>query len=189
MRNDVNQPGRARGDPVHVRHRAAAKHCFTCKSRHPHTMAQVAIYLIAAQTFKLILKADTLAQLPHRILFQAFIQLRLAKQHDLHQLAFFRFKIGNQAQHFQAFQRHRLRLIQTHQHSLAFACKIQQRQGQFSEQQVLIDIRIECDTKLASQRQQQAARLQVGVGDIGGDKFGLRAAASNRFVLRAYCRD
>ena len=47
------------------------------------------------------------------------VELGLAEQYHLHQLAFFGFQIGQQAQRLQRFQRHRLRFVQAHHHALA----------------------------------------------------------------------
>src|SRR3989338_1956678 len=86
------------------------------------------------------------------------------------QRALLGFEIGEQAQHFQAFQRHCLRLVQTHQRTLAFARTLQQRERQPFQQLVLIGILVQRHAKFFRQCQQQAARLKIGIKDIGSKK-------------------
>ena len=109
-------------------------------------------------------------QLADRILFQMLVQLRLAEQHDLQQLALFRLQIGQQTQRFQAFHRDRLRLIQAQHDLLALPRQFHQARRDRLEQLVLIDVLVQRHFQFIGQRQHQRAWLQVGIGDIGGNE-------------------
>ena len=74
-------------------HRTLGKQTVADITGHPQAMRQIIIKLLAAQRVEVILKGDALTQLAHRFLIELFIELGLAKQHHLQQLALFRFQI------------------------------------------------------------------------------------------------
>src|ERR1039457_2555186 len=117
----------------------------------------------------MMLEGDALAQLPHRLVGELLVEFWLAEQDHLREFSFFRFEIGQQAQSFQRLQRHRLRFVQADYHALPVMREFEQREVQRLVQAVLIEIGIHLDMQLVAQRQQQRARFQVGIRNIGGD--------------------
>ena len=75
----------------------------------------------------MVLEGDALAQLADRFRGELAVQLGLAEQHDLQQLALLGFQVGQQAQRLQRLERHRLRLVHAQHDALALAREVEQR--------------------------------------------------------------
>ena len=128
------------------------------------------IYVIAPQGAEVILEGDALSELTDGMVLQPAIKLGLSEQHDLQQFVLLGFQIGQQPDRLQAFERHRLDLVQAEHDLLALAGEIQQCRGQRLEQLMLAGIGLSSTAELIGQRQQQAVRRQIGIGDIRGDE-------------------
>ena len=88
------------------------------------------------------------------------VELRLAEQHHLQQFALLGFEVGQQAQGFQRFQRHRLRLVQAHHHALALAREIEQRVGECLSSWCWSVPGSKRTPQLVRQREHQRARIE-----------------------------
>ena len=117
---------------------------------------------------------DAVLQLPHVGARQQVVQLRLAEQRDLDQLVPFGFEVGQQADLFQRFRRHCMRLVDQ-QHDLATG-------GEFGHQCLLhraqqpvcaaIAAGGGCAAQLVGQHGEQFAAVHQRVGEIDGAQMG-----------------
>ena len=81
---------------------------------------------------------QALQELPERRGLELAVELGLAEEHDLHELALLGLQVGEQAHGFERFLRHRLRFIHAQHHALLRARTIEQRARQRAHDLVLL---------------------------------------------------
>ena len=86
--------------------------CSDCQA-----VRQVGWHPLRSHGSQVFAECDSLQQLPDFRASQLLIQLRLPEQHNLQQLAFFCFQIGQQPQALDRFQWNSLGFIDTHHHA------------------------------------------------------------------------
>src|SRR6266699_3615936 len=147
-------------------------------------LREVVLRLLARQSSKVVLEGDALAQLADRLMRKPLVELGLAEQDHLDELALFGFEVGQQPQRFERFQRHRLSLVEAHHDALFLAREIEEREGQRLEQMMLVEPAVELHLHLLGKGQQQRLGLEVRVGNVCADpvvvKRGEELAAHQR---------
>jgi hypothetical protein len=154
---------------MHQCQRAVAERLFARQSGHAQAVAHVVGGFGALHRAQVHARDHALGQLLQLGPGQLVAQFGLADQHDLQQLAFLRFQVGQQAQQFQQLGRQRLRLVDDQHELLARGV---------ARQQVVVQ-RIgpglqavgrrpgQRDAELLAHRLQQFHRRQFGVVDVG----------------------
>ena len=98
MHEDVDQARHAAARAKQDGKRAIADQRGTGISRHHQPMRHVGANLIALETMQPMLEDDPLAQLPHLARGELGVELGLAEQHHLEELALLGLEVGQQAQ-------------------------------------------------------------------------------------------
>ena len=127
-------------------------------------MIYVSTHFIFRQRFYVVLEGDSLAQLANRLARELAVELGLAEQHHLQQLALLGLQVGQQAQRLERLERHRLALVHAQHHAFALARQREQRAGDALEQVVLVGSGIDLHAELVGELEQQRARLEPGWG-------------------------
>src|SRR6195256_1300073 len=166
---NIDEPGNAAACPVNPPGRRGGEHRVARIAGDREPVSEVVLGLLARQGAHMVLKSDALAQLPDRAARQPLVELGLAEQDHLGELALFGLEIGQEAQRLERFQRHRLGLVQAHHHAPFLAGEVQQREVQALEQMMLIEPAVELHPHFLGEREQQRLGLEVRVGDIRAD--------------------
>src|SRR5581483_3168273 len=116
----------------------------------------------------------------------------LPEKHDLQELALFRLEVGQQAQRFEGFERHRLALVDDHQHAFAQPRHVEQCLGDRAQQVMLVEAGFDGQLELFGDRQHQRARLEARVGHVARDPVLLqrreKLAAEERLARAHFAR-
>jgi hypothetical protein len=122
--------------------------------------------LAVLQTTQTVVKSNALEQLSHFRTAQLFIEFRLTEESDLQQLAFFGLQVGQQAQGFQRFDRHRLCFVDADDNAFFRLRMRKQQMVDPPHQMILIQATGIVDAQFLGQRQEQGIRRQIGIGQI-----------------------
>src|SRR5690606_6864913 len=131
------------------------------------TLLQVTLGIADVQRSQPVREGDALAQLAKIFASQGCIELRLAEQHDLQQLAVFGLQIGQQAQGFQRGGWQCLRLVDQQHAALALPGQFDQTRVQGSQQAVVVQLLGIDHMQLMGQRLAQRQRIERRVRQPG----------------------
>ncbi len=158
------QPGGGTRDQLDA---ARIEHVDTAVTGSAQAEAQIIADLAAGQRRQAEAVGNALAQLAHLRQRQVPIQFRLTEQHDLQQLGAAGFEIGQQADLFQRFQRHRVRFVD--QRNRAPALGVQPNEVLLQRAQHPGGAGLDhVQAKVVGDRAQQFVALQAGNREIDG---------------------
>src|SRR5207302_2415900 len=166
---NIDEPRDSAAGTVDPVDRPGGEHAFAQIAGDSEAMREVVLRLLARQSSKVVLEGDALAQLPDRFVRKPLVELGLAEQDHLDELAFFGLEVGEQLQSLEGFERHRLGLVQADHDALFLAREIEEREGQRLEQMVLVEVAVQLDPHFLREREQQRPGLEVRVGNVRAD--------------------
>src|SRR5882762_842228 len=162
-------------------------------ARNRQAVGHVGADFVLGKPFKPVLEHDALAQLPDRRAGQFAVELRLAEQHDLQELALLRLEIRQQPQRLERLEWHRLAFVNADQHALAQPRHVEQRLGDGAQQVMLIDACIDGQLELLGEGEHERPWLEARVRDVTGHPVlverGKKLAAKERLAGAHLARD
>src|SRR5688572_17791614 len=166
MRDDVDEARHAAARAVERFQRGVRKERRPGIPRDRKPVGDIVRDLAAAKRLQRVLESDALAQLAHRVGSELAVELGLAEEHHLHELALFGFEVREQAHRLQRGERHGLGLVHAKDDALALAGDIEQPLGQILLQPVRLD-QIGDHAELVGKCEHHHARFYVRIRYVG----------------------
>src|SRR5690348_16181373 len=110
VRERVHQARHAAARPVERTSGGGAQQLRSGVPGDAQAMGKVGRHLVLVEALQGVVEADALAKLADRFRSELAVELGLAEEHDLHELALLRLEVGEQAKRLQRLERHRLTL-------------------------------------------------------------------------------
>src|SRR4051794_18953462 len=129
-------------------------------------MVEISAHFLLVEAVEIMVENDPLAQLPDRLLLELAVELGLAKEHDLEELALLRLEVGHKPERLERVEWHRLALVQAQHDTLALGGELEQRARNRLQEPVLIDPRLDGSRQFLGEGEEQRARLEARIGDV-----------------------